>query len=186
MEADAHIDAIVIAVDGACRNNGRYGAESGYGVFVHRDSNLNESEMLGSAIHTSQRAELWAGLAALGFAKSIRVGNPIGRKRTSVAPGPERRLRRVVIKADSEYLVKGMTAWVYKWNENGFVNVRGTEVVNADLFRTLDRVVDVLNDLDVHVQFWHVPMQQNGAADSLAKSSLNDVIAGDAMDEYYG
>jgi len=35
----AHTDAIVITVDGACSNNGRPGARSAYGVFVHRNIN---------------------------------------------------------------------------------------------------------------------------------------------------
>ena len=67
--------------------------------------------------------------------------------------GPYRRLRRVVVKSDSSYLVSAMTDWIYKWRNNGYINSRGLSVCNEDLFKQLDEAVDSLNDADVQVQF---------------------------------
>ena len=64
----------------------------------------------------------------------------------------------VVFKADSEYLVKGMTSWIIKWKKNnGFRNAKGTKVVNSEYFEQLEELVLELNELGVEVRFWHVP-----------------------------
>lgn len=46
---------------------------------------------------------------------------------------------QVVIKADSEYLVDGMTAWIAKWQRNGFRNCAGQPVANGELFPQIGR-----------------------------------------------
>ncbi|EMC99351.1 hypothetical protein BAUCODRAFT_45711, partial [Baudoinia panamericana UAMH 10762] len=164
---------VIIAVDGACRNNGRPNAESGVGIFFHEDNyQWNEVVKLETDNHTSQRAELYAGLYALRAARSLRRLNT-SRTGKHRRPGPMRSLRRVVIKADSEYLVKGMTVWIEKWRANGFINARGLPVVNEDLFRELDDLVQQLNDRSVEVQFWQVPRAQNEPADCLANAALD-------------
>lgn len=40
----------------------------------------------------------------------------------------------VVIKADSEYLVKGIMERVFRWERNRYKMLRGEAVKNADLF----------------------------------------------------
>jgi len=139
-----------------------------------------------SPIHTNQRAELYAGLAALRVARRIRIHNPVGRARLNIVACLFEDLRRVVIKADSEYLVRAMTEWTYKWNDNGFTSQRGVPVVNADLFRQLDDVVEDLNGWGVRVQFWHVPRAQNAVADHLARSALDGMTTDEALNEYFG
>lgn len=136
-------------------------------------------------LHTNQRAELHAAGQALIVVRSIREQNPMGPARLNIAPGPARSLRRVVIKSDSDYLVKGMTDWIYRWKRNSFVNQKGAAVVNADLFQDLDQSVEELNDLGVEVQFWHVPRARNVVADHLAKSALNGLSADEALYVWY-
>ena len=161
-EWDAHNDAIVIAVDGACRNNGKPKAKVGTGICFHRDNwRWNSAVTLDDAYNTSQRAELYAGWLALSLAAKLRRNNPLGGKKLRVCNWPSRRLRRVVIKADSKYLVKGMTSWIYKWRANGYENCRGLSVTNADLFKRLDQAVEDLNGMNVEVQFWHVGRDSN-------------------------
>jgi ribonuclease HI len=46
-------------------------------------------------------------------------------------------LDTVAIKADSEYLIKGMTEWVVKWRMNGWKTAKGRDVVNRGLFEEL-------------------------------------------------
>ena len=100
-------------------------------------------------------------------------------------PTPLEDLTRVVIKADSEYLVKGMTTRVFKWKENGFLTSRNTPVVNADLFKAIDQEIETLNKNGVGVQFWHVPRDQNTMADYLASCKLDNISAGAAIDAYF-
>jgi ribonuclease HI len=83
-------------------------------------------------------------------------------------------LHMVVIKADSEYLVKGMTEWVFKWEKNGYRTSRGTPVANATFFKKLDNLVNELNKLNVEVRFWHVPREYNKQADMLANMALEN------------
>jgi ribonuclease HI len=45
----------------------------------------------------------------------------------------------VTIKADSEYLVNGMTEWILKWEKNGYTNAKGTRVVNRELSEEYQR-----------------------------------------------
>ena len=86
-------------------------------------------------------------------------------------PGDNSLLGLVIIKADSEYIVKGMTEWIFRWSKNGFRTSKGTEVVNASLFKEVDKHVRQLNDHGVHVLFWHVPRARNREADALANAS---------------
>lgn len=179
----AHDDAIVIAVDGACRDNGRPYAKAAIGIFVHRDNYWNRASLFeDDQVATSQRAELFAGLKTLKIAKRIRERNSNPRYRS---PGPYRRLRRVVIKSDSVFLVSGMTQWIYKWRNNGYINCRGLPVCNEDRFRQLEEAVEDLNDMDVQVQFWHVRRGDNEVADCLANAALDGVSVEDALQEYF-
>lgn len=109
-ERDAHNDAIIIAVDGVCGGNGRPWARSGAGVFFHRDNwRLDQAVVLEDEYNTSQRAELFACSLALRSALDIRRSKRRGLARLRKCPGPSTRLRRVIIKSDSAYLVQSMT-----------------------------------------------------------------------------
>ncbi|EHK19844.1 uncharacterized protein TRIVIDRAFT_68171 [Trichoderma virens Gv29-8] len=156
-----HLNCIIIAVDGACKGNGKPGARASVGVFVGNESEYNKSVLLSESNATNQVAELQAGILALHQAMKIR---DIG------LDGEE--LHEVVIKADSEYLVKGMTEWIFKWKANGYRTSKGTPVTNSALFQKLEELVGDLNASDVEVLFWHVPRSQNTRADELANKAL--------------
>lgn len=152
-----YMDLIFIAVDGACRGNGTPNAKSAIGVYFAEDSPHNISLPIHGILQTSQSAELAACLMALRKVNEIWHEFPSG-------------LHEVVIKADSEYIVKGMTEWVFKWRKSGYRNARGLPVINAELFKSIDRMVSKLNDATprVEVLFWHVPRARNQKADGLA------------------
>ncbi|KAI6915048.1 hypothetical protein KC318_g124 [Hortaea werneckii] len=184
-EPEAHIDTVIIAVDGACRDNGKPYAKAGYGVFFHRDNHSwNECKILFNAAKTSQKAELTAGLIGLRRAKRLTLLNTdhCGKTRR---PGPMRKLRRVIIKADSAYLVNAMTKWVFKWRNNNYTSCRGRPVRNASLFRKLDAEVQELAELNVYVQFLHVRREQNREADLLANAALDGKTASEALTEFF-
>ncbi|MBI4677066.1 MAG: ribonuclease HI [Elusimicrobia bacterium] len=52
-------------------------------------------------------------------------------------PGP------VEIRADSSYLVLGMTRWLAGWKRKGWVRPDGSEVLNRDLWEDLDSLVAI-------------------------------------------
>lgn len=114
--------------------------------FVHPyNDRYNSSRLLSGPVQTNQRAELSAGLLALEIANAIKDLNDSSRVndrlRRNDDEDPEAVLRRVLIESDSQFLVKGMTEWVYKWRRTGYINSKMLPVVNQDLFKELDRKV---------------------------------------------
>jgi ribonuclease HI len=91
----------------------------------------------------------------------------------AIRKGRMKVVNQVVIKADSEYLVKGMTEWIFTWEQNGFLNARGQAVTNARYFQLLQSLVWELNDLGVEVLFWWVPRERNRHADALANMAFD-------------
>lgn len=100
-----HWDELIVAIDGACRGNGTPSAKSALGVYFARHSQWNVAKSLNDPGATSQKAELEACSRALTQALVI--------KKTAREAGT-RDLSTIVIKSDSEYLVKGMTQWILK------------------------------------------------------------------------
>lgn len=162
----AHSNSVLIAVDGACRGNGRPDATAACAVFFSEESPYNETHVLSedrSTPATSQRAELMGGIKALEASRRL-------------AADPEEagleNLQQIVIKADSMYLVRSATEWIEKWKARGWTNAKGTPVVNQDLFQLLEDRIQALEDMDIVVQFLHVPRGQNREADAAANRAL--------------
>ena len=109
-----HSNSIVIAVDGACRNNGTEDAEAAYAAyFTEFNTTYNTSSLLAGLVQTNQRAELTAGLLALNLAytmKNLNDPSRVHKRLKATDYGPEASLAKVVIKSDTEYLVKDMTS----------------------------------------------------------------------------
>lgn len=160
---EAHLDSIFIAVDSACRGNGQANAKAAIGVFFGETSKYNRSVLLSEPDVTNQIAELRAGVLALELAKIILQ---------TKALGDERPLDTVVIKADSEYLVKGMTEWVLKWETNGYKSANRKPVKNSKVFQELHALTKELNTSNVEVLFWQVPREMNKEADKLANKAF--------------
>ncbi len=156
---------IVVAVDGACRRNGRPDARSAIGVHFGKESPYNITKIL-PTVKSNQVAELQAGLSALKEVVAIK-------KAGIVVWEGEDIITQLVIKADSEYLVKGMTEWIFKWEENGYLNAKGLPVANGELFNELQKEIVKLTGLGVEVQFWHVKRDGNAEADLLANNALD-------------
>ncbi|KAJ5263839.1 hypothetical protein N7478_011444 [Penicillium angulare] len=157
-----HADCLIIAIDGACSNNGKDEARSSIGVFHGYDNDLNLSRTLdGFDRHTNQIAELEACLAAL--IAAIRI-------QTEWSQAGDL-LDAIVIKSDSEYVVRGLTEWLPKWKGNGWKNAKGLPVANSDQFKKIELLIDYLERY-ISVKFWIVPREQNKMADSLAKAAL--------------
>jgi ribonuclease HI len=112
-----HENCLIIATDGACRNNGFTNARASVAVYVGEMSQFNVARILEHYNLTSQEAELAAGVAAL--RQAIKIKNSAMTD-----------LSEVVIKTDSDYLAKSMTEWVFKWRNTGYRTSKGSPVTN--------------------------------------------------------
>ncbi|KAI0449208.1 ribonuclease H-like protein [Xylaria acuta] len=169
-----HVDSLVVAVDGACPGNGSDRAtKSAFGVFFGSDAPENLAFRVPDTpgyLHTSQRAELSAAIAAIKASKRYIYNG--GQWDCEDCPKPCA-VRHLVMKSDSAYLVNGMTAHVEKWRENGWRTAKGTEVKNRDLWTKLyDLVYLLYAETEVAIDFWHVLRDQNQDADRLANFGL--------------
>lgn len=83
------------------------------------------------------------------------------------------RLREVVFKTDSEYVVKGLTDWAVIWEQNGYRSAIGQPMQNRELFQRLERQINELENTGVQVLFWHVLRERNRDADYLANMAMD-------------
>lgn len=180
-----HLDSMIVAVDGACPGNGSHKAvASGCGVwFGPRSANSDNNTIQPNLSfrvpddpihpHTSQRAELHAAIA--GLESSTKFAMHGGQFKCEVPDNcPEPcRLAHLIIKSDSAYIVNAMTGSIWKWQKNGWLTTNKTLVKNRDLWEKLLDAYYVLEKLNVSVDFWHVPREQNAEADSLARQGVN-------------
>jgi ribonuclease HI len=103
---------VELFTDGACSGN----PGPGGWAYILRWGDT-EKEMAGGAAHTTNnRMELTAAIEGL---KALK--KPC----------------RVVVHADSQYVVKGMTEWVAGWQRKGWKNSQKAPVVNRDLWEAL-------------------------------------------------
>ena len=137
--------------DGACKGNPGVG---GWGVWLKAGSH-EKTLCGGEALTTNNRMELTAviqGLQAL--------------KRPS----------QVRIYTDSSYVQKGMTEWIHGWKQKQWRTADKKPVKNADLWQTLDALVQP------HAIEWiwvkgHAGNAGNERADQLANEGVRSVTA---------
>ncbi len=140
---------VVIYTDGACSGNpgpGGWAAILRYGP--------HEKVLQGGAsLTTSNRMELRAVLAAL-----QALTRPC----------------RVEVYTDSEYLRKGVTRWLRRWQRNGWQTMAEQPVKNQDLWRALAEAMRP-HRLAWHWVRGHAGDELNERADRLAVDALNTI-----------
>ncbi|MDH5204579.1 MAG: ribonuclease HI [Hylemonella sp.] len=110
------MNRIEIYTDGACKGNPGPG---GWGVLLKSGS--TEKELFGGeAGTTNNRMELTAVIKALEALK---------------------RPCHVILHADSQYVLKGMTEWLTGWKAKGWRTASRQPVKNVDLWQRLDALV---------------------------------------------
>ncbi|MBR4374360.1 MAG: ribonuclease HI, partial [Treponema sp.] len=110
--------SIVIYTDGGCHGNPGPG---GWGIVVIADGEAR-SLSGGEKITTNNRMELLAAINALSV----------------VANTPSFCGRKIVLNTDSKYVKNGITSWISGWKKNGWKTSKKTDVLNRDLWETLD------------------------------------------------
>ncbi|KAG4026210.1 hypothetical protein MFRU_043g00150 [Monilinia fructicola] len=159
---------ILIYTDGACFGNGLSNPQAGCGFVISPQQKvkfrLENRGPTGEAYpQTSNRAELRAVIAALE-----------SRPWQGDDMGPWSRL---VIATDSEYVVFGITHWIYEWIRRGWRTSAGQPVKNQDLWKRLVHLIKRLNmplsythpPHGIAISFWRIPREWNEEADWEAK-----------------
>lgn len=158
----AQINELPIFTDGCCMYNGKATqdpeakpAAGGYGI--HFPTLPNGWDMYGALAvgskHTNQKAELIAVIRALQLVRLRKI--PCG---------------RISIFTDSKYAVHGLNDWIPDlWRSNGYRTTKNCDVVNADLFRSLDEEVSRSIESGIPVMLSHVPRGKDRKADALSK-----------------
>jgi ribonuclease HI len=142
--------AVTIYTDGACAGNPGPG---GWGAILTSGSHRKEI-CGGEAATTNNRMELMAAIAALEALK---------------------RPSRVEIHTDSEYLQKGIGAWIHGWKRNGWVTSAKEPVKNADLWQRLD-AAQARHAVRWHWVRGHAGHRENERADELARKGMQPFL----------
>lgn len=145
--------------DGACSGNGKEDACGGWGVVAclpRKQIKISGGEKA----TTNNRMELTAVLKALLWYTKQDL-----------------EVDKIEIYSDSSYVVNAVNQnWLNFWKKNGFINSKGEEVKNKDLWLKFD---DILNNLEVYVEFikvkGHSGVALNVVADKLAVNAINRV-----------
>ena len=141
---------VLIHPDGACRGNPGPG---GWGVLMQYGA---ESRELSGAepITTNNRMEVLAAIQAL-----EALHRPC----------------RVKLVTDSKYLMDGTTSWMANWKKNGWKTAARKPVKNEDLWRRLDKAVQVH---EIHWQWvkGHSGHPGNERADALANRAIDAML----------
>lgn len=113
-------NGVRVYTDGACSNNGKKGAAAGWGVYYGHGDSRNKCGPVSVGPMTNQRAELQAIQEALNDVKT----------------GP------LEIVSDSKYAIQCATTWIKNWKRNNFMAANGKPVLNQDLVREIDRLIN--------------------------------------------
>ena len=142
-------DIVTIYTDGACRGNPGPG---GWGVLLRIKD--KEKELWGGETPTTNnRMELTAVIEALGALK-----RPV----------------KVHVHTDSQYVIKGISEWIFGWKKNGWKTSDKKPVKNADLWQKLD----TLRQPHQVQWFWvkgHAGHPGNERADALANRGIDEL-----------
>ncbi len=139
---------VEIFTDGACSGNPGVG---GFGAILrhnHRETEISGCEVM----TTNNRMELTAVIRALEKLK---------------------RPCRVRISTDSDYVVRGMTSWIFQWLKTGWKNSKKHEVLNRDLW---ERLLDISGIHSIEWQWirGHNAHTENERCDALAKRAISE------------
>ncbi|KAJ5683096.1 hypothetical protein N7462_006261 [Penicillium macrosclerotiorum] len=163
-----HIGCLVVGVAGAVSTNAGMQPRSSMGIYWGYMNKKNKVRPVIGDHQTVQVAELKACLEALNQMITLHATWQIRPPRKNPACHP---LHTLIIKSDSEYMVKGITEWLSKWKENGWKNCKGQPVANMDLWLLIESALKQL-ELAMVVRFWLVSRDLNRFANHLAMSIL--------------
>lgn len=151
MTSEATGNTVRIFTDGACSGNPGPG---GWGAVLIWDHHRKELKG-GEAQTTNNRMELMAAIMALEALK---------------------RPCRVDLHTDSNYLRDGITAWIDRWQRNGWRTADRKPVKNAELWQRLD-AARRRHEVRWHWLRGHAGHDENERADALAREGMAPFLA---------
>lgn len=153
---------LVIAIDGACRRNGKPDCVSSGGVFIeqyNQDNVLIATRILSNyeIQSTNQRGELLAFITALDHVWSAK--------------------QPTQIITDSEYIFNAMTKeWFVGWERRDWLTASYEPVKNSDLWREIKHAYDKCKADDIDIVFYHI----KGHCISFGKVTANTLLTKDS------
>ena len=149
-------EKIIIYTDGSCLVNPN-GSGGFAAVFLDEEENELFCITGGEPASTNNRMELRAAYEAL---KAADTGVP----------------HSIVFHTDSKYLQQAFTkGWIRKWKKNGWKTVQGSAVLNQDLWKGLDRLMEK-QTVDFQWVKGHVGTAYNELCDRLAKEEAKKFL----------
>lgn len=153
---------LLIAIDGACRRNGKPDCIAAGGVFIQHlaDNGVVSTAALSNYEHgsTNQRGELLALLTSLDY---IYTAN-----------------QPALLVTDSEYLFNAMTKnWVTNWSCKGWLTAAGEPVKNRDIWESILHAYNKCVD----ITFYHIKGHCIPFGDVTAKKLLEQDRSGKAL-----
>jgi ribonuclease HI len=142
---------VEVYADGACKGNPGPG---GWGVLLRAGGREREMHV-GEPATTNNRMELTAVIRAL---ESLE--------------GPS----QVRLYTDSQYVQKGITAWIHDWKRRGWRTADKKPVKNVDLWKRLEEVARG-HEVEWHWVRGHSGHPENERADALANKGADAVRA---------
>lgn len=178
MENEKIEEKLLVYTDGACLHNGSKNSIGGWGFIIRFDRNRKEVHSANFKLEaTNQRMELIAVINAL---NEIKHRWPI------------RENFNITIYSDSEYVVKGASDWMIRWESYGWKRTKGGGlhnkgkptnpknhvVVNLDLWK---QMFDLVKELQPKFKWvrGHSGNEYNEKCDDLANAAI------DSQSEYY-
>lgn len=152
------VTQIIITTDGACRGNPGPGGWSFIVVRLGPDGEEKVSRLSGAELATTNnRMELTAAVKALASLCG-HLDVPI------------------ILRSDSQYLIKGMAEWMSRWIEKDWRTSGRKPVLNRDLW---ERLNDLAKSLTVQWTWLqgHAGDPHNEEADRLAKQAIDKLLA---------
>jgi len=142
---------VEIFCDGACSGNPGPG---GFGAILRTGS--IEKELSGAEIvTTNNRMELTAAIIALeALTRSCNVS----------------------VTTDSQYLVKGITEWIFAWIKKGWINSKKDPVLNRDLWERL-YALSTTHRIEWNWVRGHSGHPENERCDELARNAIIKLLA---------
>lgn len=150
-----------IAIDGACRRNGKPDCVASGGVFIAQyddEGTLTSTKLLSNyeTRSTNQRGELLALITALDYVWSSK--------------------QPTQIITDSEYIFNAMTKeWFVGWESRNWLTASYEPVKNSDLWRAIKHAYDKCKEEDIDILFYHI----KGHCISFGKVTANTLLTKD-------
>ena len=143
-------DVVEIFTDGACKGNPGPG---GWGVLL-RCRGVEKTLSGGDRHTTNNRMEMLAVIRGLEVLK---------------------RPCKVVITTDSQYVMKGITEWMFQWKKRGWTTKERTPVKNVELWQRIDEL-SAGHEVQWRWVRGHDGHKDNERVDSLARKAIKEYL----------